>query len=65
VFFHQGTSIVNLQAGITWQPARFSATRLFLGYQYERWFALEGVVGSGSHGQLWDQGVVLQATLHF
>jgi hypothetical protein len=65
VFFHQGTSIVNVQAGVTWQPSRSSATRLFLGYQYERWFALEGVVDSGSHGQLWDQGVVLQATIHF
>jgi hypothetical protein len=65
VFFHQGTSIVNVQAGVTWQPSHSSATRLFLGYQYERWFALEGVVDSGSHGQFWDQGVVLQATIHF
>jgi hypothetical protein len=65
VFFHQGTSIINIQAGLSWQPSPSSATRFFLGYQYERWFALEGVVDSGSHGQLWDQGVVLQATLHF
>jgi hypothetical protein len=64
-FNHQGTSIINIQAGLNWQPARFSATRLFLGYQYEHWFALEDVVNSGSHGQLWDQGVVLQAIFHF
>ena len=51
--------------GVSWQPSRFSSTRFFLGYQYERWFALEGVVDSGSHGQLWDQGVVMQATFHF
>ena len=65
VFFHQGVSIVNVQTGLTWQPSRTSGTRLFLGYQYEHWFALEGVVDSGSHGQFWDQGVVLQATFHF
>jgi hypothetical protein len=64
-FFHQGTSIINIQTGITWQPLRNQAVRLFLGYQYERWFALEQVVDSGSHGQLWDQGAVLQATIRY
>jgi hypothetical protein len=65
VYFHQGTSIINLQTGVTWQPSRTSGTQLFLGYQYERWFALDGVVNSGSHGMFWDQGVVMQATIHF
>ncbi len=64
-FFHQGTSIINIQTGVTWQPPRVRAARFFLGYQYERWFALERVVDSGSHGQLWDQGVVLQATFRY
>jgi hypothetical protein len=65
VFYHQGTSIINIQAGLNWQPSPTSNTRFFLGYQFERWFALEQVVNSGSHGQLWDQGVVLQATFNF
>jgi hypothetical protein len=64
-FFHQGTSIVNIRTGVTRRLSSFTDARFFLGYQYERWFALEAVANSGSHGMLWDQGLVLQATFRY
>jgi hypothetical protein len=67
-FGRQGAPILNLQACMRWQPSRTSATRFFLGYQFERFWALNGEAGTSgppSTGQLWDRGVVLQATVRY
>jgi hypothetical protein len=64
-FGHQGTPILLFQTGLSWQPAQFSATRFFAGYQYERWFAVGRLTDQGSIDQLWDQGIVLQASYNF
>jgi hypothetical protein len=69
-FGHQATPIINVQAGVTWKPSRTSATRFFMGYQFERFWALSTLLNGGSQngsvgGQLWDQGVVMQATINY
>jgi hypothetical protein len=68
-FGTQDSPIVNFRAGLTWQPSRSSDTRLFLGYQYEHFWALNRLppVGNNppSKGEIWDQGVVLQATINY
>jgi hypothetical protein len=69
---HFGTNdapTINFRTGLTWQPSRFSESRLFLGYQYERFWALNRLAPVGSNppstGQVWDQGLVLQANIRF
>jgi hypothetical protein len=69
---HHGTQaspVLNFRAGVTWQPSRSSAARVFLGYQYERFWALDRLPPVGNNppsvGQLWDQGAVLQATINY
>jgi len=70
-FGHQGTTIFNMRTGVTWQPSPASRTRLFLGYQYEHFWALDRLNLAGpapftaSHGELWDQGVIMQATFNY
>jgi hypothetical protein len=68
-FGHQESPIINGRIGAAWRPSPTSATRVFIGYQYEVFWDLDRVAqgnGSGfslpSMGQLWDQGIVLQAT---
>jgi hypothetical protein len=72
VYGHQAAPIINGRAGVTWEPSPSSGTRLFLGYQYEVFWDLDRVpqsTGSAavppSLGQLWDQGIVLQATINY
>jgi len=70
---HQGTPIINVQAGLAWQPSPASTTRFFLGYQYEHFWALNFVPGNGnffdgnapSLGQIEDQGIVIKATFRY
>jgi hypothetical protein len=68
-FGAQGSPIINFQTGLTWRSSRLGATRVFLGYQYERFWALNRIPPMGnnppSNGQFWDQGVVLQVSFHF
>jgi hypothetical protein len=65
-FGHQGTPILMYRSGLTWQPADRPAFRFFAGYQYERWFAVGKVTANnGTLDQLWDQGVILQASYNF
>ena len=68
-FGAQDTPIVNVRAGITWQSSRNSAMRFFLGYQYEHFWALDRLPPTGNNppsvGQVWDQGIILQATFHY
>ena len=65
----QQSPMLNIQAGLRWQPSPNSPTRFFVGYQYERFFALERIPPFGNNppstGQLWDQGFVIQATIRF
>ena len=70
VFGHEDTPILNVQVGVTWKPSRYSGTRLFLGYQYEHFWALQAINTfsngtTASLGQLTDQGVVMQATFNY
>ena len=72
VFGHQAMPMINGRAGLNWQPAPTSGTRLFVGYQYEVFWDLNRVPQSngtpnvpGSLGQYWSQGVVLQATFNY
>jgi hypothetical protein len=63
------TPVVSVKTGLTWQASPQSAVRLFLGYQYERFWALNRLPFSGNNppstGQVWDQGIVLQATISY
>jgi hypothetical protein len=68
-FGTQDAPILNIRTGLTWKQSPSSATRLFLGYQYEYFWALDRLPPTGNNppslGQLWDQGVVLQATINY
>jgi hypothetical protein len=60
---NQATPMLQVQAGLLWRPQRFSTTRFFMGYQYERFWALDRLNPFGSNppstGNFWDQGNVL------
>jgi len=70
---HQEVPIINVQAGLAWQPSPASTTRFFLGYQYEHFWALNFVPGNGtffdgnvpSTGKLENQGIVIKATFRY
>jgi hypothetical protein len=66
---HQETPMINLQAGLAWQPTVGSSTRIFVGYVYEHIWALNFVPPTGTNppstGQVELQGVVLRATLRY
>jgi hypothetical protein len=66
---HQETPILYVQAGIAWQPSPDSATRFFLGYQYEHMWALNFVPPTGNNppstGQVVTEGIVLRATFRY
>ena len=70
-FGHQGTTILNVRTGLNWQDSPSGHMKLFLGYQLEYFWALDRLNPSGpsqfqiSHGDLWDQGVVMQATFNY
>jgi hypothetical protein len=68
-FGHQESPMINFRTGVVWQPSPASFTRVFLGYQYEYFWALNRVPSSGpnppSTGQLNNQGLVIQATLNY
>jgi hypothetical protein len=68
-FGTQDAPILNLRAGLNWQRSRTSPVKFFLGYQYERFWALDRLPPVGNNppsvGQLWDQGIVLQTTINY
>jgi hypothetical protein len=68
-FGSQDAPILSLRTGLSWQPSRSSGTRLFLGYQYERFWSLDRLPPVGNNppsvGQVWFQGIVLQATINY
>jgi hypothetical protein len=62
----QAVPVLNLQAGLRWQPPSYRDAHLFLGYQYEYWWNVGRLsVTPDSRGELWDQGVVLRAEFNF
>jgi hypothetical protein len=65
----QDAPILYVRAGVSWQPPHFGSSRFFLGYQYERFWALNRLPATGpnppSNGQLWDQGFVLQVMINY
>lgn len=66
---HQTVPVLFAQAGIAWQPSAASQMRLFLGYQYEHYWALNIVSPTGNNppstGQIEAQGVTLQGTWRY
>jgi hypothetical protein len=68
-FGAQASPILNFRTGLTWQDSPSGALRLFIGYQYERFWALDRLPPTGTNppsvGQVWDQGLVLQATFRY
>jgi hypothetical protein len=69
LFGTNATPFVSVRTGLTWQPSPQSAVRLFLGYQFERFWALNRLPFTGNNppstGQVWDQGIVMQATISY
>jgi hypothetical protein len=65
----QGVPVLNVQAGFSWQPPQCPQANFFLGYQYEYWWEV-GMLdqlnnGSGTFGEVIDQGFVLRAEFNF
>jgi hypothetical protein len=64
----QGAVIVNLQAGLTWQPPGWCGTLFSLGYVYEHWWnvgLLNPAILPNSSGEFYYQGVTLRAEFNF
>jgi hypothetical protein len=65
----QGVPVLEVQAGFSWQPPRYSQLNFFLGYRYEYWWdvgALDSLNNSGgTFGEVADQGFVLRAEFNF
>jgi hypothetical protein len=65
----QGVPVLEVQAGLSWQPPRCPFARFFFGYRYEYWWEV-GVLDNinnltGTFGEVFDQGVVLRAEFSF
>ncbi len=62
----QAVPVLDLEAGLRWQPPTMPCTEFFLGYQYEYWWNVGRLsVTPDSRGSLFDQGVLLRAAFHF
>jgi hypothetical protein len=61
----QAVPMLNVQAGVGWQPPSRSFLRLFLGYEYEYWWNVGRNSNTTSRGELSDQGVLLRAEVDF
>jgi hypothetical protein len=61
----QSVPVVNVRAGLTWQPPDRCFLRLFLGYEYEYWWNVGRNSNTGSRGEMSDQGVLLRAEVDF
>jgi Legionella pneumophila major outer membrane protein precursor len=64
----QGVPVLEVQAGLSWQPPRFPQANFFLGYRYEYWWEVGRVDDApieGSFGEIIDQGFVLRAEFNF
>ena len=61
----QAVPVLNVQAGLGWQPPSFKAVNFFAGYQYEHWWNVGRLSAINDMGELIDQGIVLRATFNF
>jgi hypothetical protein len=65
----QGVPVLEVQAGLSWQPPRFPNTNFFLGYRYEYWWEIGRLdtISSvnGANADVIDQGFVLRAEFNF
>jgi hypothetical protein len=61
----QDVPMVNTFAGLRWQPPGYTASCLFLGFQYEYWWNVGRNSETTSRGELSDQGLVLRAEINF
>ena len=59
----QAVPIVNIQAGLRWQPLANQDAEWFLGYVYEHWWSV-GKLGDSS-AEVADQGIVLRLRVGF
>jgi hypothetical protein len=65
----QGVPVLQVQAGLSWQPPSFPCANFFIGYRYEYWWEV-GMLdtlnnNTGTFGEIYDQGVVLRAEFNF
>jgi hypothetical protein len=61
----QAVPMINVQAGIGWQPSTMPNLRLFAGFEYEYWWNVGRFSLTTSRGELSDQGVGLRAEFNF
>jgi hypothetical protein len=61
----QAVPMLNVQAGLRWQPPDYSALRLFLGYEYEYWWNVGRLSTTRSRAELADQGILFEAEFRF
>jgi hypothetical protein len=71
-FRHQASPMFTGRIGLNWQPSPDSGMKLYIGYQYDVIWDLNGITQSqpsgfspSSTGQFWDQGIVLQVTFKY
>jgi hypothetical protein len=57
--------VLNLQAGLGWEPPDHPYTHVFLGFEYEYWWNAARLSNHASRGEMSDQGVVLRAEFNF
>ncbi len=62
----QAAPVLNLQAGLRWQPPDYPNWEFFLGYEYEYWWNVGRFsLTPDSRGELSDQGLLLRAAFSF
>ena len=62
----QAVPVLDLEAGLRWQPPTMPYTEFFLGYQYEYWWNAGRLSKTpDSRGELSDQGILLRAEFNF
>jgi hypothetical protein len=61
----QDVPSINGRLGLAWKPPELTGLRLFVGYEYEYWWNVGRLSLITARGELWDQGVVLQAQYDF
>jgi hypothetical protein len=61
----QAVPVLNVQAGVGWQPPSWKSVNFFLGYQYEHWWNAGRLSAINDMGELIDQGVLLRAQVNY
>jgi hypothetical protein len=62
----QSVPVVNIQAGINWNPPQMPHSNIFLGYVYEYWWDIGRLDNSpGSLGEMSNQGIMFRAEFNY